>query len=56
MNGRKDIPVKAWKKEQTKLLAERYSLMDKYYQLKINIEMLPTAASAANLKKKLLRT
>jgi hypothetical protein len=34
MNGRKDIPVKVWQKEQTALLAERYDLMDKYYQLK----------------------
>ena len=34
MNGKKDIPIKAWKKEQTELLAERYDLMEKHYQLK----------------------
>ena len=34
MNGRKDIPVKAWQKEQLDLLAERYDFMEQYYQLK----------------------
>jgi len=34
MNGKKDIPLNSWKKEQTNLLAEKYSLMEKYYQLK----------------------
>jgi hypothetical protein len=34
MNGRKDIPIKAWQKEQRDLLTDRYDLMEKYYQLK----------------------
>ena len=34
MNGRKDIPLKSWKKEQTNLIAEKYNLCEKYYQLK----------------------
>jgi hypothetical protein len=34
MNGKKDIPIKAWKKEQAELTAEKYTLMEKYYQLK----------------------
>ena len=34
MNGKKDLPIKAWKKEQTDKLAEKYTLMEKYYQLK----------------------
>jgi hypothetical protein len=37
MNGKKDIPVKAWKKEQAELLAEKYNLFDEYYQLKDEI-------------------
>jgi len=34
MNGKKDIPIKGWKKEQTNKVAEKYDLMEKYYQLK----------------------
>jgi tetratricopeptide (TPR) repeat protein len=34
MNGKKDIPVKAWKKELADKAADKYDLMEKYYQLK----------------------
>jgi len=34
LNGRKDIPVKVWRSEQTKLTAERFSLCEDYYRLK----------------------
>jgi len=31
MNGRKDIPVKAWRAEQVKLMDDRFSLCEDYY-------------------------
>ena len=34
LNGRKEIPVKAWQSEQTTLTAERFSLCEDYYRLK----------------------
>ena len=34
LNGRKEIPVKAWQAEQTTLTAERFSLCEDYYRLK----------------------
>ena len=34
LNGRKEIPTKAWQSEQTKLTAERFSLCEDYYRLK----------------------
>jgi MobA/MobL family. len=43
MNGRKDIPVKAWQAEQGKLSDDRFSLCEDYYRLKDeirNVEML----------------
>ena len=43
MNGRKDIPVKAWQAEQAKLIDDRFSLCEDYYRLKDeiqNVEML----------------
>ena len=43
MNGRKDIPVKSWRAEQSKLTDDRFSLCEDYYRLKDeirNVEML----------------
>jgi len=34
LNGRKEIPVKEWRAEQTTLTAERFSLCEDYYKLK----------------------
>ena len=34
LNGRKEIPVKAWQAEQATLTAERFSLCEDYYRLK----------------------
>jgi len=34
LNGRREIPVKAWQSEQTKLTTERFSLCEDYYRLK----------------------
>ena len=34
LNGRTDIPVKAWQSEQATLTAERFSLCEDYYHLK----------------------
>ena len=34
MNGRKEIPVKAWQAEQAALTAERFLLCEDYYRLK----------------------
>lgn len=47
MNGRTPIPIKAWKEEQAKLTAEKYTLFDEYYQLKDetrNVEVLRRGA------------
>jgi MobA/MobL family. len=43
MNGRKDIPIKAWQAEQVKLTDDRFSLCEDYYRLKDeirNVEIL----------------
>ena len=37
MNGRKDLPIKDWQKEQKELLVKRYALCDEYYSLKDEI-------------------
>ena len=42
MNGRDKIPVNEWQKEQKNLLAERYSLCEKYYTLKEEIQSVET--------------
>ena len=34
MNGRKEIPIKAWQAEQATLITERFSLCEDYYRLK----------------------
>ena len=34
LNGRKDIPIKAWQAEQITLTAERFSLCEDYYHIK----------------------
>ena len=47
LNGRTTIPEKAWKAEREKLLAERYSLAEQYYDLKAdakNVEVLRRGA------------
>lgn len=42
MNGRADLPIKAWQDEQQKLLAERFTLCDKFYRLKDDIKTIET--------------
>ncbi|MCL2217858.1 MAG: hypothetical protein FWB91_12700 [Defluviitaleaceae bacterium] len=37
MNGRKELPIKDWQKEQKELAAKRYALCDEYYSLKEEI-------------------
>jgi len=37
MNGRKDLSIKDWQKEQKELAAKRYALCDEYYSLKEEI-------------------
>jgi len=37
MNGRKDLPIKDWQKEQKELAAKRYAMCDEYYALKEQI-------------------
>ena len=37
MNGRTQLPIKDWQKEQQELLAKRYALCDEYYSLKEEI-------------------
>ena len=47
LNGRKEIPIKAWQSEQTKLTAERFSLCEDYYRLKdetLSVEVLRKGA------------
>jgi len=39
LNGREQIPEKAWKAEREKLLVERYSLVDKFYTLKEDVRL-----------------
>lgn len=34
MNGRTGLPIKEWKAEQTKLIADKFSLCEEYYRLK----------------------
>jgi hypothetical protein len=38
MNGRKDLPIKDWQKEQRELAAKRYALCDEYYSLKEEVQ------------------
>ena len=40
MNGRKDLPIKEWQREQKQLVDKRYTLCEEYYSLK---EKLPSA-------------
>ena len=43
MNGRTELPIKDWQKEQKELAAKRYTLCDEYYSLKeeiLNIEAI----------------
>ena len=47
MNGREKLPIKAWKEEQSKLIAGRFELYDEYYKLKDdvkNVEVLRRGA------------
>jgi len=39
LNGRTEIPIQTWKKEQTDLAVHRYSLGEKFYTIKDEIRM-----------------
>ena len=52
LNGRKTIPINDWESEQKKLTAIRYSLCDKYYDLRSDINSVEQLKrSALNLIK-----
>jgi hypothetical protein len=40
LNGREQIPEKAWRTEREKLLAERYVLVDEFYALKEDVRIV----------------
>ena len=49
LNGRTTLPEKAWKTEREKLLKERFSLAEQYYNLKAdvkNVEVLRRGAES----------
>ena len=50
MNGRTELPIKAWQKEKDTLLAERFALCEKYYRLKDDVRSIEVLQrSAENL-------
>ena len=52
MNGRKDLPIKDWQKEQKELLAKRYAMCDEYYSLK---EKVPAVEAIQHSVENLMR-
>ena len=53
MNGKNDdgsnktLPIKQWQKQQKKLLAERYTLVERYYKLKDDVKNIETLQRGA---------
>ena len=52
MNGRKDLPIKDWQKEQRELAAKRYAMCDEYYSLK---EQIPATEAIRRSVETLMR-